>query len=129
MLTRWAEADAKPLVLLIDEIDALIGDTLLSVLRQLRAGYDQRPDGFPHSIILCGVRDVRDYRIHSTAEDRLVLGGNAFNIKSESFRLGDFSEQEIRALTAQHTAQTGQAFAEGALELIVTRTAGQPWRD
>ena len=129
VLARWAEADAKPLVLLIDEIDALIGDTLLSVLRQLRAGYDQRPDGFPHSIILCGVRDVRDYRIHSTAENRLVLGGSAFNIKSESLRLGDFSEQEIRALTAQHTAQTGQAFAEGALELIVTRTAGQPWRD
>ena len=37
-LTRWAEADPKPLVLLIDEIDALIGDSLLSVLRQLRGG-------------------------------------------------------------------------------------------
>ena len=127
VLVRWAEADATPLVLLIDEIDALIGDTLLSVLRQLRAGYDQRPDGFPHSIILCGLRDVRDYRIHSTAEDRMVLGGSAFNITSESLRLGDFSEQEIRALTAQHTAQTGQAFTADALESIVTRTAGQPW--
>ena len=127
VLARWAEADARPLVLLIDEIDALIGDTLLSVLRQLRAGYDQRPDGFPHSIILCGVRDVRDYRIHSTAENRLVLGGSAFNIKSESLRLGDFSEQEIRALTAQHKAQTGQVFTEDALELIAGRTAGQPW--
>ena len=127
VLVRWAEADATPLVLLIDEIDALIGDTLLSVLRQLRAGYDQRPDGFPHSIILCGLRDVRDYRIHSSAEDRVVLGGSAFIIKSESLRLGDFSEQEMRALTAQHTAQTGQAFTEDALESIVTRTAGQPW--
>ena len=104
-----------------------IGDTLLSVLRQLRAGYDERPDGFPHSIVLCGVRDVRDYRVYSTAENRLVLGGSAFNIKSESLRLGDFSEQEIRALIAQHTAQTGQAFTEGALELNVTRTGGQPW--
>ena len=127
VLARWAEADAPPLVLLIDEIDALIGDTLLSVLRQLRAGYDQRPDGFPHSIILCGLRDVRDYRIHSTAENRMVLGGSAFNIKSESLRLGDFSEQETRALPAQHTAQTGQSFTEDALESIVTRTAGQPW--
>ena len=35
-LSRWSEADPKPLVLLVDEIDALIGDTLLSVLRQLR---------------------------------------------------------------------------------------------
>ena len=126
-LSRWAAADRTPLVLLIDEIDALVGDTLLSVLRQLRSGYDQRPAAFPHSIILCGVRDVRDYRIHSTAENRLVLGGSAFNIKSESLRLGDFSEQEIRALLAQHTAATGQAFTEAAVRLILTRTAGQPW--
>ena len=126
-LTRWAAAERAPLVLLIDEIDTLVGDTLLSVLRQLRAGYDRRPSAFPHSIVLCGVRDVRDYRIHSTAENRMVLGGSAFNIKSESLRLGDFSERETRALLAQHTAATGQAFTEEAQELIVTRTAGQPW--
>ena len=126
-LLRWSMADRRPLVLLIDEIDALVGDTLLSVLRQLRAGYADRPARFPHSIILCGVRDVRDYRIHSAAEDRLVLGGSAFNIKSESLRLGDFSEQEIRALLAQHTAATGQAFTEQAQTLIGARTAGQPW--
>ena len=126
-LLRWSIADRRPLVLLIDEIDALVGDTLLSVLRQLRSGYDQRPAAFPHSIILCGVRDVRDYRIHSASEDRLVLGGSAFNIKSESLRLGDFSEQEIGALLAQHTAATGQAFTEQAQTLIHKRTAGQPW--
>ena len=127
VLSRWARTDRRPLVLLIDEIDALVGDTLLSVLRQLRAGYPQRPGRFPHSVILCGVRDVRDYRIRSTAQDALVLGGSAFNIKSESLRLGDFTEAETRALPAQHTAQTGQAFTEDALALIRTRTAGQPW--
>ena len=126
-LSRWAAADRTPLVLLIDEIDALVGDTLLAVLRQLRAGYDQRPSAFPHSVVLCGVRDVRDYRIHSTAENRMVLGGSAFNVKAKSLRLGDFSEQEVRDLLAQHTAATGQAFTEEALRLILTRTAGQPW--
>jgi len=126
-LLRWSMADPRPLVLLIDEIDALVGDTLLAVLRQLRTGYVDRPARFPHSIVLCGVRDVRDYRIHSSAEDRLVLGGSAFNIKSKSLRLGDFSEQEVRALLAQHTAATGQAFTEDALRLILARTAGQPW--
>ena len=126
-LARWCMAAPRPLVLLIDEIDALVGDSLLSVLRQLRTGYVDRPQRFPHSIVLCGLRDVRDYRIHSSAEDRLVLGGSGFNIKSESLRLGDFSEQEIRALTAQHTAETGQVFTEDALELIRERTAGQPW--
>ena len=116
--------DPRPLVLLIDEIDALVGDTLLAVLRQLRTGYVDRPARFPHSIVLCG---VRDYRIHSTAENRMVLGGSAFNIKAKSLRLGDLSEREVRELLAQHTAATGQAFTEEVLCLIVARTAGQPW--
>ncbi len=68
-LERWCLAEPKPLVLLIDEIDTLVGDTLLSVLRQLRAGYPNRPERFPHCVVLCGVRDVRDYRIHSTAQN------------------------------------------------------------
>jgi hypothetical protein len=38
VLGRWVETLSKPLVLLMDEIDALVGDTLISVLRQLRAG-------------------------------------------------------------------------------------------
>ena len=126
-LLRWSMADPQPLVLLIDEIDALVGDTLLSVLRQLRAGYPDRPGRFPHSVILCGVRDVRDYRIYSTARKALVLGGSAFNIKSKSLRLGDFTEAETRALLAQHTAQTGQAFTADAVAVVWTRTAGQPW--
>ena len=64
---RWCEANPTPLVLLIDEIDSLVGATLLSVLRQLRSGYELRPRGFPQSVVLCGVRDIRDYRIRSTA--------------------------------------------------------------
>ena len=127
VLARWAEADPRPLVLLIDEIDALVGDTLLSVLRQLRAGYDQRPRRFPQSVVLCGVRDVRDYRIHASSEKAVVAGGSAFNIKARSLRLGDFSEEEVNALLAQHTADTGQAFSPDALETIHTQTRGQPW--
>ena len=127
VLSRWAQADPRPLVLLIDEIDTLVGDTLLSVLRQLRAGYDERPGRFPHSVVLGGVRDVRDYRVRSGAQNALVLGGSAFNIKSKSLRLGDFTDAETRALLEQHTAETGQAFAPGASGLIRTRTAGQPW--
>ena len=126
-LTRWCEADPKPLVLLIDEIDSLIGDTLISVLRQLRARYDQRPGSFPQSVMLCGVRDVRDYRIHSSSENAAIAGGSAFNVRAESLRLGDFTEAEVRALLAQHTAETGQAFTPEALETVRTQTRGQPW--
>ena len=126
-LTRWSEADAKPLVLLIDEIDSLIGDSLLSVLRQLRAGYDRRPEGFPQSVVLCGVRDVRDYRIQSTAENAIIAGGSAFNIKARSLRLGDFSQAEVLALLGQHTEETGQVFTDDAQETVWTQTQGQPW--
>ena len=126
-LTCWSEADAKPLVLLIDEIDSLMGDSLLSVLRQLRAGYDRRPGEFPQSVVLCGVRDVRDYRIQSTAENAIITGGSAFNIKARSLRLGDFSQEEVLALLSQHTEETGQAFTAEALDAIWTQTQGQPW--
>ena len=127
VLARWSEADPTPLVLLIDEIDALVGDTLLSVLRQLRAGYTQRPAHFPQSVVLCGVRDVRDYRIHSGTRNEIIAGGSAFNIRARSLRLGDFSEGEVRALLAQHTEETGQVFTPEALETVWTRTRDQPW--
>ena len=126
-LSRWAEADARPLVLLIDEIDMLIGDSLLAMLRQLRAGYDQRPRGFPQSVVLCGVRDVRGYRIHSGPANATIAGGSAFNAKAKSLRLGDFSRHEVLALLGQHTAETGQAFTAEALETVWERTLGQPW--
>ena len=126
-LTRWCQADPKPLVLLIDEIDTLIGDTLVAVLRQLRDGYDQRPESFPHSVVLCGVRDIRDYRIQSSSERAVITGGSAFNVKARSLRLGDFAEAEVRALLAQHTEETGQAFTPEALDTVWTQTRGQPW--
>ena len=126
-LTRWCEADPKPLVLLIDEIDALIGDTLIAVLRQLRAGYDRRPGGFPQSVALCGVRDVRDYRIRSRAENAAVAGGSAFNVRAGSLRLGDFTQAEVCALLAQHTGESGQGFTAEAFDTVWRQTRGQPW--
>ena len=117
----------RPLVLLIDEIDALVGDTLISVLRQLRSGYPQRPASFPSTVILCGVRDVRDYRIHSDKEKMIITGGSAFNVKAESLRLGNFSAEDIRTLCLQHTEETGQIFFADAIETIWDLTSGQPW--
>ena len=126
LLARWCRADPTPLVLLIDEIDSLVGDTLLSVLRQLRAGYEKRPEAFPQSVVLCGVRDIRDYRIRSSAGE-VIAGGSPFNVAAKSLRMGDFTEAETRALMAQHTEETGQRFSEAALEAVWTQTRGQPW--
>ena len=127
LLSLWAENSPLPLILLIDEIDSLVGDTLISVLRQLRAGYDMRPKSFPQSVMLCGVRDVRDYRIHSSKDKALITGGSAFNIKAKSLRLGNFSGEEIETLYRQHTEETGQIFVDGAINLVWAMTCGQPW--
>jgi len=116
----------KPLVLFIDEIDSLIGDALVSVLRQLREGYANRPTRFPTSIILCGVRDIRDYRIHTSAGE-IITGGSCFNVKAESLRLGDFSPGDIRELYEQHTKETGQVFADDIYPKVWDLTHGQPW--
>ena len=115
-----------PLVLFLDEIDALVGDGLVSVLRQIRAGYDQRPLHFPQTIVLCGVRDVRDYRIVLSNQD-IVTGGSAFNIKAKSLRLGNLTKEEIHDLYMQHTAATGQEFDEACFPMIWEATEGQPW--
>ena len=119
-LTRWAAADPRPLVLLLDEVDTLTGDALLSLLSQLRSGYPTRPGRFPQSVVLCGLRDVQDYRAPGAA-------GSPFNIKAASLRLGDFTEPETRALLGQHTEETGQQFAEESLTLVWRETRGQPW--
>ena len=126
VLQRWSLTSDKPLIIFLDEVDALVGDTLISLLRQIRAGYAQRPEAFPQSMILCGVRDVRDYRIHRS-DGEIITGGSAFNIKSESIRLGDFTQDDVKALLQQHTSATGQTFDLGVLEEIWADTQGQPW--
>ena len=126
LLGHWSQKSTKPLVLFLDEVDALVGDTLISLLRQLRAGYNQRPQAFPHSVILCGVRDVRDYRIQSSQEG-IITGGSAFNIKATSLRLGNFSKDDIQALYSQHSEHTGQRFEAGCVDYIYQQTGGQPW--
>ena len=107
-----------------DEVDALVGDTLISLLRQLRAGYPKRPAQFPQTVILCGVRDLRDYRIHARSEAAPITDGNAFNIKAKSLRLGDFDAAEATTLLQQHTAETGQVFTPAALDRIWALTVG-----
>jgi len=126
LLQTWSRLSDKPLIIFLDEVDALLGDTLISLLRQIRAGYAQRPEAFPQSMVLCGVRDVRDYRIHRS-DGEIITGGSAFNIKSESIRLGDFTQSDVKALLQQHTDATGQTFEPGVLEEIWADTQGQPW--
>nr|MDT0664409.1 ATP-binding protein [Micromonospora sp. DSM 115978] len=126
-LTAWARTCPRPLALFFDEIDALRGQSLLSVLRQLRSGFNGRPDEFPASVVLCGLRDVRDYKAAAGGDPSRLGTASPFNVKLESLRLGDFTPDEVRDLYAQHTTETGQEFTSEAVERAIELTAGQPW--
>ncbi len=59
-LSAWAAQCPRPLVLVFDEIDVMQGESLRSILRQLRDLHRSRPLQGPHCIIRCGLRDVLD---------------------------------------------------------------------
>ena len=118
----------KPLVLLLDEVDVLEGDTLLSLLRQLRAGYVSRAQSpFPSSIALVGMRNIRDYKIKIRPESVSLGSGSPFNIVTKYLTLGMFTKENIRQLYEQHTHETGQFFADVTIDRVHYWTDGQPW--
>ncbi|AUX24324.1 hypothetical protein SOCEGT47_048610 [Sorangium cellulosum] len=125
-LRAWAQAAPRPLVVFLDEADALRDAALISLLRQIRSGYPGRPHGFPHALALIGLRDVRDYKVASGDSDRLGTS-SPFNIKVESLTLRNFTREEVAALYAQHTSETGQAFRPDAVDRAFELTQGQPW--
>jgi hypothetical protein len=125
-LREWARASPRPLVVFLDEIDALQNDTLISALRQIRAGFPTRPAHFPWSLALIGLRDVRDYKVADSSEGRLGTA-SPFNIKAESLTLRNFTEQEVASLYGQHTAETGQVFTPEARARAFELSQGQPW--
>lgn len=123
-LGAWSRSCPRPLVLFLDEVDALRDEALLSLLRQLRANFGARPSSFPHAIVLVGLRDVRDYALASGSR----LGtASPFNVKVESLTLSDFSREEVATLLRQHTDDVGQPFDEEAVDEVFAQTRGQPW--
>jgi hypothetical protein len=126
-LQDWALKCPLPLALFFDEIDALRGQSLLSVLHQLRDGYRVHPQAFPASVMLCGLRDVRDYKAASGGDPSRLGTPSPFNIAVESLRMGDFSFDDVTALYKQHTEETGQEFTLEAIERAFAYTQGQPW--
>ena len=127
-LRAWcASLPQTAVVLLLDEADTVTGPALVSFLRQLRAGFaDRGPGRFPVSIALIGMRDLRDYVAAAKGGDA-VNPGSPFNVKSDSLTLRNLTADEIGALYAQHSADTGQVFCQDALSRAWEWTLGQPF--
>ena len=119
----------KPLVVFIDEVDCLCNGTLITFLRQLRAGKIASMGGapFPVSVALIGLRNIRDYKMRVRPEGESTGEASPFNVLTEAMTLRSFTPEEMRALYAQHTAATGQAFEEGAITKAWLYSQGQPY--
>jgi hypothetical protein len=127
-LTLFCMLLDKPLVILFDEADCLSNGTLITFLRQLRDGYNNRSrQAFVHSVALVGMRNIRDYKAKIRPDSESMGSASPFNIVTESLTLKNFTTEEIVRLYRQHTGETGQAFEENAIELIWEQTQGQPW--
>ena len=120
----------RPLLVLFDEVDGLVGEAMVSLLTQIRQGYIGREElPFPASVVLVGQRQVRDYALRQ--EDRAALAWlgttSPFNITAEATTLGQFTEAEVGELMQQHTAVTGQRFSPEAVTKIWALGCGHPW--
>jgi hypothetical protein len=125
-LEAWCRACPRPLVLFVDEADALRDQALVTLLRQLRAGFPRRPEAFPWSLALIGLRDVRDYKVATGGTSRLGTS-SPFNIKTDSLTLENFTHDDVAELYGQHTTDTGQVFTPDAVARAFHLTQGQPW--
>ncbi|MEO3791310.1 ATP-binding protein [Nonomuraea sp. B10E15] len=128
-LTEWCRRNPRRVVLFLDEIDALQGNSLVSILSQLRDGHNTRHEGhtFPASVVLCGLRNLRDYKVASGGDPGRTNPASPFNIIAESLRLSDFTTDQITELYDQHTQATGQEFTKDAVDRVFELTQGQPW--
>ena len=128
VLQNLCRAVEKPAVVFFDESDCLVGNALISFLRQLRDGYVNRKEiPFPKSIALVGMLDVRDYKAQIRSDGESLGQVSPFNIIAEDMLIPNFTEPDIRTLYAQHTAATGQVFADGVVDDVWRLTRGQPW--
>ena len=128
VLQNLCRASGKPVVVFFDEADCLVGDALISFLRQLRDGYvNRKMIPFPKSVALVGMLDVRDYKAQIRPDGQSLGQVSPFNIIAEDLLIPNFTEADIAALYAQHTAETGQRFEDGVVEDVWQLTRGQPW--
>ena len=127
-LKQYCKSLDKPLVILFDEVDCLNGKTLISFLRQLRSGYVKRAlIPFVHSLVLTGMRNIRDYRDEYRLPEQTLGSASPFNIVKTYLTLSNFTHDEIAGLYIQHTDETGQVFEEAAIKMAWNQTQGQPW--
>ncbi len=106
----------KPLILLIDEFDALPPAVIDSLVNGFRKIYLAREGYTLHGLALIGVR--------------AVLGvdsprGSPFNVQ-RSLHVPNLTREEVVEMFGQYQAESGQAVLPEVVETVYTMTRGQP---
>ncbi|MDR1872412.1 MAG: hypothetical protein LBS60_10940 [Deltaproteobacteria bacterium] len=119
------------MVIFFDEADCLIDPPLITFLRQIRIGYNNRSDSksskFPRSMALVGLRDIRNYLVQVRSDNKSKGLVSTFNIIKDALTLPNFTQDEIGILYRQHTAASGQVFEDKAILRAWYWSEGQPW--
>jgi len=134
VLREWSLNEAKKgrkAELLIDEFDCLKGDVLNSIGADIRTMYpDRDANEAPKTIVLCGMRPVRDIK---NPDGSLVFGNideSPFNILHElglNGRTRGLPKEKIQELFAQWETQDNVKVSEEAISRVHEWTSGQPW--
>ena len=121
-----AEPGVKPLILVLDEFDALPAEaieSIVGVFRQIH-GHRRLQAGRPG--------DEADYRLHGVAlvGVRSALGvdsatGSPFNVQ-QSVHVPNLTEDEVRGMFAWYERESGQAVEPAVVERVYRETCGQP---
>ncbi|MCD7814160.1 MAG: AAA family ATPase [Lachnospiraceae bacterium] len=128
VIKDWCRKAARPLVLIIDEVDSASNNQILiDFLAQLRAYYLKRAR-VPaiHSVILAGVYDIRSIRM-KIRSDQEHKENSLWNIAADFDIDMSFSTTDIEGMLSEYEKDyhTGMNLDEIA-GLIYTYTAGYP---
>ena len=116
----------KPLILILDEFDALANEAIDAVVSTLRNLYitrldeiDKTPDQksyLLHGLALVGIRSVLGIDSHK---------GSPFNVQ-RGLHIPNLTFEEVQGMFQWYERESGQPIAEEVIEKIFAETNGQP---
>ncbi|MCD7946392.1 MAG: ATP-binding protein [Clostridiales bacterium] len=128
-LSKWCEQAARPIVLIIDEVDtASNNQVFLDFLAQLRAAYLDR-DTIPifQSVILAGVYDIRNIRRKFRPEEEHKTN-SPWNIAADFLVDMSFSVSDIAGMLEEYEADHSTGMnVENMARLLYDYTSGYPY--
>jgi hypothetical protein len=122
----WCDSSTKPVILFIDNLDSISGDTFIHIAQQLTYGFLSVQNS-PQSIGLASTHNIKKYNIWSHQNQRIIPVHTIFTLEMPTLELQNFTKHQIKNFFAQHAHATGQVVTDDALDYIFHLTQGHPW--